>query len=346
MWISDETLKNEMHQILYLQTKLHPYESVLAAISQCLSPHIIFQYIAPLICALTGEPVGNTLVTLASVEYLHLLMKWVLRENRPFWWIKETKVYTDLTRPSFRQHELTCETTAGNPSAHTAILTVLLCINGQKFIRYLESRTNCNRHVIKYCVYTAVSCCVVIMWCTRMYFGSHFLHQCVSGTILGLFVLRFFNKERNGEEILNKSKKVTFGIAFLLMIIAGGLYLAMLKIDDPLWSVRMAFKWCENVTYLAHETTPVYGIVKNLGAILGLAASSSRTDPTLKEDKQKKSSWKHVLVTILSLSANFAIFLNTPKTMGRGIFLFYVFSASAFHTYTLVRIVPKISALV
>lgn len=107
----------------------------------------------------------------------------------------------------------------------------------------------------------------------RMYFGCHFLHQCIAGGLIAgavLYGIRFNHWK------LYTIGKITFVgcvIAMASFIIA--IYYAMVMFDyDPHWPVRMAFKWCSNPEYLKHETTPIFSLCRDFGSILGTALSA------------------------------------------------------------------------
>jgi hypothetical protein len=40
---------------------------------------------------------------------------------------------------------------------------------------------------------------------------------------------------------------------------------------DPQWSVRLAFKWCENPEWIHVNTTPLFSLVRDCGSMFGLA---------------------------------------------------------------------------
>lgn len=67
------------------------------------------------------------IVKLVCKLYVHFR---ILAEDRPYWWVSETKTYTSLTRPTLYQTEKTCETSPGSPSGHltfaSAVFYVLL----------------------------------------------------------------------------------------------------------------------------------------------------------------------------------------------------------------------------
>jgi membrane-associated phospholipid phosphatase len=52
----------------------------------------------------------------------------ITAEDRPYWWIRETPAYSNLTRPTFRQTEQTCETAPGFPSGHVMFASTILVI--------------------------------------------------------------------------------------------------------------------------------------------------------------------------------------------------------------------------
>jgi hypothetical protein len=46
---------------------------------------------------------------------------------------------------------------------------------------------------------------------------------------------------------------------------------------DPQWSVRLAFKWCEQPEWIHVNTTPLFSLVRDCGSMFGLALASPAT---------------------------------------------------------------------
>lgn len=75
-------------------------------------------------------------------EWSNTLFKWLLMEDRPFWWVQE-----EDGRPFLKQTRLTCETGPGSPSGHCTGATVMcyvivrwMCkqINEETLIGYIK----------------------------------------------------------------------------------------------------------------------------------------------------------------------------------------------------------------
>lgn len=128
-----------------------------------------------------------------------------------------------------------------------------------------------------------------------MYFGCHFLHQCIAGIIIGIYISKKVTTDEMMNRILNIKKKKAILIVFIMAILVVIFYwIQKLFGVDPQWSIRIvgfqllymyatriilyiffqAFKWCEDPTYLKPDTTPVYGLIRSVGLAFGLAVSA------------------------------------------------------------------------
>ncbi|KAG8252478.1 Glucose-6-phosphatase [Homalodisca vitripennis] len=82
-----------------------------------------------------------------------------------------------------------------------------------------------------------------------------------------------------------------FCVSLTLIAISAGAYVLQLALGvDPQWSVRMAFKWCRNPEYVHVVTTPLFSLVRDCGASLGLAMASPIKLSIPLGNKLKKSS--------------------------------------------------------
>lgn len=73
-----------------------------------------------------------------------------------------------------------------------------------------------------------------------MYFGCHFLHQCIAGIIIGIYISKKVTSDEMMERILNIKKKKAILIVFIMAILVVIFYwLQKLFGVDPQWSIRI-----------------------------------------------------------------------------------------------------------
>lgn len=164
----------------------------------------------------------------------------ILADTRPVWWISETDAYTNLLRPDMRQTQHSCETTPGCPSGHTMFNAALMYVI---LSEVLKSQTNRSAKAYRYLnvtCWTLLSLHLVLVSASRMYFGCHFLHQCILGIVLGVGCSKYI---LGPSEIVNRLMKADASKLWLinaaLVAIALAIYLGHILIGaDPLWSIR------------------------------------------------------------------------------------------------------------
>lgn len=166
-------------------------------------------------------------------------MNRILAGTRPYWWINETDMFTNFTRPYLRQTHLTCETSAGNPSGHVMFTaSILFFIIRTLFYesswcrRYLNNTLKC----FLWNIYIGILGLITI---ARMFFACHFFHQCFLGSCCGITVSQLIQHPRLNRILieLNKSKAFLLGCAMVMLSIAVyfGHYMFSM---DPQWAVQ------------------------------------------------------------------------------------------------------------
>ncbi|KTF96232.1 hypothetical protein cypCar_00003597, partial [Cyprinus carpio] len=120
----------------YLQTHYGHAQSWFTFVSTVADLRTTFLFFFPIWFHLQSA-VGVKLVWVAVVgDWLNLVLKWLMFGERPYWWVKETVYYGNLTVPQISQFPMTCETGPGSPSGHAmgaagvyyAMVTSLLTI--------------------------------------------------------------------------------------------------------------------------------------------------------------------------------------------------------------------------
>lgn len=164
----------------------------------------------------------------------------ILSEHRPYWWVHETKAYTALTRPVLYQTERTCETSPGSPSNHlmsaASFLYVLLI-----FVERLIVLNFMNyRKVLRYIARTVFAIILIGLGLSRMYFATHFLHQCIFGATMGICVSEtvMFTKFTNKAESMNKQQWFKVGCS-MSAVFALIFWFYKLVTGNPMASVQL-----------------------------------------------------------------------------------------------------------
>lgn len=163
-----------------------------------------------------------------------------MAEARPYWWIHETTAYTTLTRPNIRQTEITCETSAGSPSGHVMFQAAFLYVIITELVKKLEHRNVGYQKQIKFGAWLFYMTVLLMVGLSRMYFGCHFLHQCIFGASLGQLQTSYIlDSPSRLAKLLNAKKTTMFKIGFLMIVAVFGLYFSQKLMGvDPQWTIK------------------------------------------------------------------------------------------------------------
>uniref|UniRef100_A0A8C1NY85 Glucose-6-phosphatase n=1 Tax=Cyprinus carpio TaxID=7962 RepID=A0A8C1NY85_CYPCA len=264
------------------------------------------------------EWINNRIITNLNIEYLFIKsLNRLMFGERPYWWVKETVYYGNLTVPQIKQFPMTCETGPGSPSGHAmgaagvyyAMVTSLLTI-------FLQSGK-------KYLIYYYVS---------RVFIAAHFPHQVIAGVVSGqLHCISL---------LLFRSYVHTI---LCLVFIALGLYALLDAASiDPYWSLMKAQKWCIQPEWVHLDTTPFAGLLRNTGALFGLGLSLHLP---IHGDLQKNRNCGNSAIYRLTCTAATLPLLSLldsfrPPTSTRALFCALSFCKSATVPLTTIRFVP------
>ncbi|XP_046681969.1 glucose-6-phosphatase 2 [Homalodisca vitripennis] len=254
------------------------YDSMFLSVTKVSDPGYAMSILFP-VAASVNTPLGaDILVVTVAAEWLNTLLKWLLMEDRPFWWVREY----GTGAPELRQTPLTCETSPGSPSGHVmgfaALLYALLRWAIANFINKSSELTHNQKKRRRQFLWGVVLVALVLVSLSRVFVAAHFPHQCVLGALLGLMIGYVLTDQ--GPWCLRNwwrgaSRFSLFCVSLTLIAISAGAYVLQLALGvDPQWSVRMAFKWCRNPEYVHVVTTPLFSLVRDCGASLGLAMAS------------------------------------------------------------------------
>ncbi|XP_063238749.1 glucose-6-phosphatase 2 [Bacillus rossius redtenbacheri] len=248
--------------IKYLQTVFPGGDWFFLGVSRASDPLSVFLYVVPVVAGLQVSLGADMLVATALAEWLNTLLKWLLMEHRPYWWVRETALYGGPERaPSLRQTPLTCETGPGCPSGH---------VMGYAAVAYLlaSSLSEGVPRSLARGVWALYWGTVLLVALSRLYVATHFPHQCALGALGGLAVAWLLA----GRDWHRTPRRAALlGALGLCLVPVAAYWLQKLLGVDPQWSVRLAFKWCEHPEFLHVNTTPLFSLVRSCGALVGVA---------------------------------------------------------------------------
>ncbi|XP_017154395.1 glucose-6-phosphatase 2 isoform X1 [Drosophila miranda] len=300
-------------------------------LSVYLEPGLLFNLVIPLCGIYSQALLTRLLFAVGLASTLNSFAKWILPEQRPLWLLRE--IYASNVRsPSpgvaLESHPLSCETTAGMPCAHSMSFT-MFTLTIWMFL-YAHSRQ-------RWLAGTVVHGLIFCMWLSRLYLATEFLHQCVLGTFIGIQVMDALDQKN--DYLWSRRRRWAVTGVFLLGGLATAVYFVKLSLDiDPHWSVREAFKWCPDPSYMRHEASPIFFLVRDLGILMGIALAS----PLSNLDTKNASLWRRCIVLAILELFNFGMRWATPKQNGRFAFLAYELFRNAVHSLLLLKNLPRL----
>ncbi|KAH8410013.1 hypothetical protein KR009_004223 [Drosophila setifemur] len=345
MHVAMDTYSNLLDRELFInewaQERLGFGEPFWRFLSVCLEPSNLFNLFIPLCGIYSQELLTHLLSAVSLVSTLNSFEKWIYPEMRPLWWLRERFANERVSiKPhvALENHNLSCETSGGLPCAHSMTFTVFVLILAsfsfvscwERFVSYRSAFWRC-------LLYPLIVGLVVCMWLSRLYLATEFLHQCVLGSYFGIRALNTFEGNVKYLNSCRRSSAVT--AICILGLLAVAVYFIKLRLNmDPHWSVRQAFKWCPEPTFMRHEASPIFLLSRDLGSLMGLALAS----PLAKKKAKKSTFWRRCSVLGSLELINYALRLTTPKQHGRFAFLAYEFSRNAIHSLILLKYLTKL----
>lgn len=131
-----------------------------------------------------------------------------------------------------------------------------------------------NRFIITTTIWSVLLTTLSLVSLSRVFIATHFPHQVILGTVVGVFVASAVRKHSSA--LLEVSQSVFYcticSIVLVVSTVASHFILSVL-IYDPSISVTKAQKWCVNPSYVHLDTTPFYALIRDSGATLGLGIS-------------------------------------------------------------------------
>lgn len=118
--------KNEF-KIFSSWSKENNLHNLFINISNILKASNFVLYVIPLFAAIDHIFYVKILALTALAEYSTLILKWLIPEIRPYWWMKENEhlMPSKIVLLNGYTH---CEPSSGFPSGHTLLVTVMMYI--------------------------------------------------------------------------------------------------------------------------------------------------------------------------------------------------------------------------
>lgn len=249
-------------------------------VSKVFDPKYVFTVYFPLAFGLKWALGVQLLGTLIVVEWLNQVLKWLMRGDRPYWWVQQvhetngswlsTGHWTQV--PDIAQFPSTCETGPGTPSGHSMAMSAVWYVITHSLVHQvvrswpgLSATARRNATLALWGVFAAFQLLVIT---SRIYIAAHFPHQCLLGLYLGVLTAR---KVYGSTKWLSMSRtQWLLTASFILTTALSTYWLLLVSGSDPAWSIRHAYKWCARREYIHVDTTPFYSMVRYSGAAFGL----------------------------------------------------------------------------
>ncbi|XP_022817074.1 glucose-6-phosphatase 2 [Spodoptera litura] len=265
-----------------IQYWLADYDGFFELVNKVFDPEHMIDILFPLMTIIDSVFAAQLLLCLAFGGWLNAVMKWWFLEDRPYWWVRETTFYPSSSRPVLRQTLQTCETGPGSPSGHTSTAAMILILVLMWLSHVMYDRKQWCFWWWKSVMYPFCGLALISVILARIFIATHFPHQCLIGALVGAFVapaLCIYISDpfiwRYGIHATYETRRaVAWHIlgAVTTIIVAGLTYLSLLWCGlDPQWTVKLAFRWCENPESIRVSTTPLYALVHATGSLLGWA---------------------------------------------------------------------------
>lgn len=257
------------HLAKHIQDVCDGYDNSLSWASTLAEPSKYFLWVYPI--AFTFDHVLGIRVLLAAScsEWLNAIIKWVLNEHRPFWWVKLNSQYGI----HLRQSPQTCETGPGCPSGHLMVSTAVLYVVIMNTTQKLKNRDA--KKTLSLIVWPAYFAFTATVFTSRVFIAAHFPHQCALGVVVGVvngYVFSRLNPER-----WTLRNYVAF--SFVVAATSAGIFNLMSALGtDPNETINLALEACDDRNYVSISTTAFYGIMRQIACPLGLGFAVSRPD--------------------------------------------------------------------
>jgi len=231
-------------------------------------PDTLMIFAFPLLLASNRLLACRFALTIGLVDMINTVLKWILRGERPYWWVHEvnqTRFHSPL--PELEHLPLTCETGAGSPSGHSmssaAVGFVFISAVIDQYVHKINNPSK--RRNLERVLWLLYSVAVALISIARLRLATHFPHQVVLGATAGL---------AGGWLVWNLpierlQRKHYYGVAILLFLWAIVTFFSLQMLGvDPNRTVQLALKHCAVREYVKMSTTPWHSVYRNLALML------------------------------------------------------------------------------
>ncbi|XP_012253680.2 glucose-6-phosphatase catalytic subunit 1 isoform X1 [Athalia rosae] len=333
--------------VKFVSCRFPKREELLLTFTIVADPGFTFLILVPLFAILSPKLSSDVLMVSIVTEWSNILLQWLFMEERPYWWAKERELLRKYPVPVLRQTPFTCETSPGSPSGHmmgsAAVLYTIMHFINDSISRH-TSFSEANARRVKLLLWMLFIAIEVLIAASRIYFATHFPHQCFLGVLIGIFIARLFLCDPTFSAWWQHTRTRQLLIAPAIMIFFSyGAHLLQKSLDiDPHWSIKMAFKWCASPEWVHVDTTPFFSLVRVSGVAYGLALIG----PVVTKQTRSRKSLNYLVTGVLI--SGFTIIIYHAQawvpTDERITFYLGVFTLYAFQPYIYFVIVPFLAS--
>lgn len=249
-------------------------------INQMTSPTMFYLILLPILAGYDRVLFGKALLAGVIAEYVNIVLKYYMAEDRPYWWLPESQtdsykkvvdnpnvaglIGTDPPARTVQQNQFTCELSAGFPATELAFVAAVLYVVGHHIMTKMECSKNAKTYVFG-SYFVVLSLAVA----SKMFLGAYFFHQLLIGINLGMFIgsvcstnefyIMAFNMKRNDVFVMCVSVFAFNFVMYWLLLVIG---------VDPQWTVKKALEHCQRIDFLQPESLPTYALVRSFGLLL------------------------------------------------------------------------------
>ncbi|KAI7797105.1 glucose-6-phosphatase 3 [Triplophysa rosa] len=208
---------------------------------------------------------GIAVIWVAALsEWLNLVLKWILFGERPYWWIRQSGLFSENPL-EVQQFISTCETGPGSPSGHAMVTGAVWWVIVSSLAAFFHARTGSKvLAAVPYLFYAVLLGCVGL---SRIFILAHFPHQVIAGLLTGVMLGVWLNRS------VPEGRPLLFFLGYSMALLFGALLLhcALQRIGiDLSWSIILAKRWCSHSEWVRMDTAPFSSLTRDAGALLGL----------------------------------------------------------------------------
>ncbi|XP_052805680.1 glucose-6-phosphatase 3-like [Mya arenaria] len=253
--------KHGIEVIQFLQNEFPEHSGLMQTMSRMGDPRAAFLIYFPVAYCL-HKRTGIQVLWLACLsEWMNNLLKWVMHGERPYWWVRECGHYPSNST-IVQQFPLTCETGPGSPSGHGMVTASVVY-----YIVLAVIRIHKPRLWVQAIIWSVFVWFLIAVNVSRLYIATHFPHQVIFGTFIGIAITVFTEQFKLPDARYNIP--IATSVIIPLSCILTFYVFKMIGLD-PQWSITLATKHCADPSWIHLDTTLFNAVYRDAGGILGL----------------------------------------------------------------------------